>query len=99
MGGGQIRLIGEPKSSAATFRSAGIAFVCIYVSFLLLTLWRTYEYVQWSRKNEGMRRSFELSVKGDIVHDKKLAVHVTLAIFALFEVIFGAFLIEYERYV
>jgi hypothetical protein len=46
-----------------------------------------------------MRRSFELSVKGDIVHDKKLAVHVTLAIFALFEVIFGAFLIEYERYV
>jgi hypothetical protein len=96
--GNKITLLGEPKSSTEAYRSAGIVFVCLYGSFLLLTLWRTYEYVQWTIKNEGIRRSFEASMQGDVVQDKKLAVHITLALFALFEVIYGACNIKFQRY-
>lgn len=92
-----IAIVGEPTDYETLNRAVGIVFAVAYGLFLLLTLWRTWRYTRSSKV--PWRRCIKCHTKKDVLKDKMLAVHILLALFALFDIGFGSGFIIVERFV
>lgn len=92
-----ISIEGEPTSPEAAYRASGIAYAVAYGLFLVMTLWHARGYKKTMKLS--WRRLIRFSVKEDFVHDKMFAVHILLAMFALFDIAYGLAYAVLERFV
>jgi hypothetical protein len=91
-----IDIEGEPKQSEAAYRAIGVVFCIMYGVFFCITVWRMFVYIRRTYDSDLRVLRVSWMHSGDLIRDKKLAVHVALAFFSSFEVAYGAYFITKE---
>jgi hypothetical protein len=94
-----IDVEGEHKHSEEAHKTIGVIFCLLYGIFFFITLWRIYVYIRCTYNFDiGRYRGRWITVpqSDDLIRDRKLTVHIALALFSSFEVAYGAFFITEE---